>query len=215
MTVSQVDLSSLYDSNIYFVDGGERTLLMDTGTGFNPDPSIASIRRLLAGRELDYLVLTHRHFDHVGGMGRVIREFSPREVMIGEKDAEPIRNGDSEATLGTRFGGTIGKTEAAGLRDGDGIDLGEYVLTVVETPGHTIGSVCLHEREKGILFSGDTFFVNGVGNTTDPTGSADMLAASLRRLSGLEIEGLYPGHGPYLTKGGREQLGAAMRMMGA
>ena len=90
MTVTQVDLSSLYDSNIYFIDGGRKTLLVDTGTGFNPEPSLNSIRKLLNNRRLDYLVLTHRHFDHVGGMARIIKEFSPGRILMGEGDAEPI-----------------------------------------------------------------------------------------------------------------------------
>lgn len=215
MTVTQVDMSTLYDSNIYFVDGGKKTLLVDTGTGFNPEPSLNSIKKLLNGRELDYLVLTHRHFDHVGGTTRIIKEFSPRRIFIGEGDAEPLREGDSEATMGTAFGGKTEKTDVEGLKEGDILDLGDWALIVIETPGHTTGSICLYDAGRKSLFSGDLFFMNGVGNTTDPTGDVRELKASLRKLSGYDIAGLYPGHGPYLIKDGYEQLRGAMRMMGA
>lgn len=215
MTVTQVDLSSLYDSNIYFVDGGGKTLLVDTGTGFNPEPSIKSIRKLLKGRNLDYLVLTHRHFDHVGGMARIIRDFSPGRVLVGEGDAGPLREGDSEATMGTAFGGKIESTDVEGLKEGDVIDLGGWTLTVIETPGHTVGSICLYDAERKALFTGDLFFMNGVGNTTDPTGDPRALKASLRKLEGYDIVCLYPGHGPYLIRDGYQQLRGAVRMMGA
>ncbi|MDD4245507.1 MAG: MBL fold metallo-hydrolase [Candidatus Methanomethylophilaceae archaeon] len=215
MTVTQVDLSSLYDSNIYFVDGGRKTLLVDTGTGFSPEPSIDSVRKLLNGRKLDYLVLTHRHFDHVGGMARIIKEFSPGRVMAGERDAGPLREGDSEATMGTAFGGRIERTAVEGLKEGDVIDLGGRILKVIETPGHTVGSICLYDEEGKALFTGDLFFMNGVGNTTDPTGDVEALRASLRKLAGYDIAGLYPGHGPYLIRDGYQQLRGAMRMMGA
>ncbi|MDD4185256.1 MAG: MBL fold metallo-hydrolase [Candidatus Methanomethylophilaceae archaeon] len=215
MTVTQVDLSSLYDSNIYFVDGGGKTLLVDTGTGFSPEPSINSIRKLLNGRKLDYLVLTHRHFDHVGGMARIIREFSPGRILIGEGDAGPLREGDSEATMGTIFGGKIERTDVEGLKEGDVIDLDGWTLTVIETPGHTVGSICLYGAERKALFTGDLFFMNGVGNTTDPTGDPGALRESLRKLEGYDIVCLYPGHGPYLVRDGYQQLRGAMRMMGA
>lgn len=214
MTVTQVDLSSLYDSNIYFIDGGRKTLLLDTGTGFNPEPSLNSIRKLLGGRSLDYLVLTHRHFDHVGGAARIIKEFSPGRILIGEGDAKPLREGDSEATMGTAFGGRIEKTDVEGLKEGDVLDLGDWTLTVIETPGHTTGSICLYDAERKALFTGDLFFMNGVGNTTDPTGDEGELRESLRKLSGYDIVGLYPGHGPYLIRDGYGQLRGAMRMMG-
>lgn len=190
-------------------------MLVDTGTGFNPEPSLNSIRKLLNNRRLDYLVLTHRHFDHVGGMARIIKEFSPGRILMGEGDAEPIREGDSEATMGTAFGGRIERTDVEGLKEGDVLDLGDWTLTVIETPGHTAGSICLYDAERKALFTGDLLFMNGVGNTTDPTGDAGELKASLRKLSGYDIIGLYPGHGPYLAKGGYEQLRGAMRMMGA
>ena len=117
--------------------------------------------------------------------------------------------------MGTAFGGRIERTDVEGLKEGDVLDLGDWTLTVIETPGHTAGSICLYDAERKALFTGDLLFMNGVGNTTDPTGDAGELKASLRKLSGYDIIGLYPGHGPYQTKGSYEQLRGAMRMMGA
>ncbi len=213
MTIKQIDPVVLFDSNIYLVTGADKTALIDTGTGFNADPLISSIRSELNGRHLDYIILTHRHYDHVGGLGRMIREFSPEKVFAGAKDAEPLRSGDSESTLGTKFGGKIEPMDVVDLREGEILDLGGHRLVVIETPGHTIGSICLFDETTGSLFSGDTVFVGGVGNTVHPTGSSEMLLRSLERLSNIDCMGLYPGHGPSVDRGGREQIEKGLRMM--
>jgi hydroxyacylglutathione hydrolase len=214
MTVQQLVPALLFDSNIYLVAGSERTVLIDTGTGFKADETVKSLREVLAGRKLDYVVLTHRHFDHVGGMGRIISEFSPSAVYAGAKDAEPLRRGDSDSTLGTKFGGKIVPTAVTVLKDGDIIDLGDHRLRCIETPGHTAGSICLLDDSTGDLFSGDTVFIGGVGNTDYPTASLKDLVLSVRKLANLEVNGLYPGHGPSVATGGREQIDRDMKGLG-
>ena len=65
------------------------------------------------------------------------------------------------------------------------------------------------------MFSGDTVFVDGVGNTMHPTGSEKMLIDSLKKLSEVQFSGLYPGHGPIVTSGGQEYVAKGLKMMGA
>jgi glyoxylase-like metal-dependent hydrolase (beta-lactamase superfamily II) len=213
MTIQQVEPAMLYDSNIYLLTGG-RTALIDTGTGFQAGDTIASVRKALNGRGLDIVIITHRHYDHVGGLNAIINEFDP-EVYAGAQDAVPLRAGDSESTLGTAFGGQIRPMDVKDLNDGDVIDIGAHRLRVIRTPGHTIGSISLYDEMTGSLFTGDTVFVDGVGRHDLPTASLDQLIDSLRRLSRLDINGFYPGHGPSVQKGGNEFVLRGLRTVGA
>ena len=213
MSIIQIEPALLFDSNMYLVIGSERTVLIDTGTGFAVNSTIDSLKKGLNGRSLDAVILTHRHYDHVGGLRAIIKEFSPK-LYAGPDDAKPLREGDSDSTLGTKFGGSIDPMDVIDFREGDRIDLGGHVLTPLYTPGHTIGSICVLDEVSGSLFSGDTVFVDGVGNTTHPTGSEKMLIESLKRLNGIEFDGLYPGHGPFVTKDGKRFVEKGLRMMG-
>jgi glyoxylase-like metal-dependent hydrolase (beta-lactamase superfamily II) len=212
MTIEQVELAQLFDSNIYLISS-DKTVLIDSGLGFQADDTIASIRKMLNGRNLDILILTHRHYDHVGGANAIIKEFSPK-VYIGKDDAKPLREGDRASTLGTQFGGSLEPMEVNDLNDGDVIDIGDHKLRVLATPGHTIGSISLFDDVTGALFTGDTVFIGGVGKWTYPTANKNQLIDSLKKLSGLKINGFYPGHGPYIPKGGNEHIINALRMMG-
>ncbi|NLL94202.1 MAG: MBL fold metallo-hydrolase [Thermoplasmatales archaeon] len=210
MAIEQLEKTLLYDSNMFLVIGAERTALIDAGTGFDPDGLVASIGDRLKGRPLDYLLITHRHFDHVGGMKAVVDAFSPK-VVAGEADAVPLREGDSASTLGTDFGGRIYPTEVTGARDGCEMDLGGHVLRVIETPGHTSGSVSFYDTVTKTLFSGDTVFVDGIGRTDLPTASHRQLVESIKKLMELDVVGLCPGHGPSLKEGGSAELRKALR----
>lgn len=215
MAITQVQLASLYDSNIFLVTGTEKTALIDTGTGFASDTICNSVEKMLAGRHLDIVFITHRHFDHVGGLAAIIDRFHPDTVYAGHLDAEPLRQGDSESTLGVKFGGSIPKLDVTDIKDGDLFDLGGHRLRVIETPGHTIGSICILDETTKSLFSGDTFFYEGYGRCDHPTGSIDMLISSLTKLINFDFESLYPGHGPCIKKNGRACLDKAIAATGA
>ena len=82
---------------------------------------------------------------------------------------------------------------------GRAIDFGEFKLQVLETPGHTAGSLCFFEESQGLLFSGDTLFSGSFGRTDLPTGSSENLAESLKKLQKESFKALFPGHGPVLN----------------
>jgi glyoxylase-like metal-dependent hydrolase (beta-lactamase superfamily II) len=192
MVVHQVNPGASSDSNIYLVVGS-RTALIDTGTGSNGRKNIARIKDLLNGRGLDMVILTHFHFDHVGGLAEILAEFGSK-AFAGAGDAPYIKSGDPKYILPDLFYGKAEPVDVAELIEGDTIDLGEHRLRVIDTPGHTCGGICLYDEVTGSLFSGDTVFSSGIGRTDFPTGSTKELESSLKKLSGIDVKMLYPGH---------------------
>jgi glyoxylase-like metal-dependent hydrolase (beta-lactamase superfamily II) len=91
---------------------------------------------------------------------------------------------------------------AVELAEGGEVRFGAIRLTVLHTPGHTEGSVCLYEPDAGLLFSGDTLFRGGWGRVDLPGGDADQMVGSLGRLLTLEdAVRVFPGHGEESTIG--------------
>jgi glyoxylase-like metal-dependent hydrolase (beta-lactamase superfamily II) len=128
------------------------------------------------------------------------------KVFIHEKDAGPIRNGDGWGTLSKMFGENSEAIEVETIAEGDHFSSGEHDFEVIYTPGHTIGSICLYEKKSGILISGDTVFVGGVGRWDLPTGDFDSLVTSIRKLFAFGPESIYPGHGPHAIGNGKQRI---------
>jgi glyoxylase-like metal-dependent hydrolase (beta-lactamase superfamily II) len=96
------------------------------------------------------------------------------------------------------------------LKEGDTI--GDFC--VLNTPGHTLGSICLFCEKEGVLISGDTVFTDGAFGRYDfPGGSRAELTKSLERLVSLNVEGLFPGHGMPVEEGGSRHIAAALRLI--
>lgn len=157
---------------------------------------------------IDTIVLTHCHFDHTAHI-REIAHMCKAKVAIHRDDA----NGLVEDTwsLSMHFGArSPGIAPDIVLADGDTIG----GLRVLHTPGHTRGSCCLFSEQDKVLISGDTVFADGCFGRYDfPGGSRTALAASLDRLAVLDIEGLYPGHGDPVERGGKRHIAAARELM--
>lgn len=211
MVVHQINSGTLFDSNIYLLIG-DRTVLIDTGTGSENSRNIAAIKGLLNGRDLDMIILTHFHFDHIGGLNGMLKEFDS-EALAGSGDAPYIMNGDPNYTLSGLFDGELEQTEVTELMEGDVVDIGEHRLRIINTPGHTSGGICLYDEITRSLFSGDTVFSNGVGRTDFPSGSGRELISSLRKLSELDVKTLYPGHSDISADGNRA-IKYGLMMMG-
>ncbi len=138
--------------------------------------------------QIEAIVLTHGHYDHMANL-RSLAELCKAPVYIGEYDL-PFLN-DDELCLARHFGEHAPGITASALKDGDII--GEF--TVLHTPGHTHGSICLYREEDGALIAGDTLFPHGSFGRTDlPTGSHADLVASINRLAALRIDSLWCGH---------------------
>lgn len=173
-----------YQTNCYIVrrEDSRKALILDPG--YEPE----SILSFLAEKQLtpEAILLTHGHFDHVGAVKELAAETGCR-VYLNEKDL---------AMPPMMTAGPLFYTDT--YAEGDQLTLAEIPVTVLETPGHTPGSVCLIMEDT--LFSGDTLFAGSCGRTDLPCGDSRAMRDSLRRLAALsENYRVCPGHGPSST----------------
>ncbi len=188
------------DSNIYLLGD----TVIDAGTGFNFTRLKMFLNALKLNLEsVKHVINTHGHFDHIGGNGY----FYEADVTIHEADAHIIEQGDVTASYADFFDGKIKpRPVQRKLKEGDTVILNGKDYRVIHTPGHTPGSVCFYNEEKGILFSGDVIFSDGVGRTDMPGGNDDDLAVSMEKISHLKVNKLFPGHGDPVKEGANELI---------
>lgn len=185
-------------------------LLRDEATGFGAivdpggeSPELGSSRILAKcaaeGIDVKYILLTHAHFDHMLSLERV-RDATGAPLCLHKYDAEALT--DPNLSYMAQFAGIHTPCHPAErlLYDGDVLQLGETPLTVMHTPGHTVGSVCYMTGD--IILTGDTLFSGSIGRCDFYGGDDLAMLQSLGKLKGLADKGnfrLYPGHGGATT----------------
>ncbi len=189
MTVETLVVGSL-QTNCYLVyDEATREAFV-----IDPGDEAMRIVHAVAQKSLrvQAVVLTHVHFDHVLACETVCHDLAA-PLYVGAGDEAALT--DDERNLMRYFAphSHLSLTADRLLREGDVLMLGEQTLTVMETPGHTPGSICLLGEE--ILIAGDTLFCGGVGRTDFPGGDTATLRRSLARLMAIEGDRrVFPGH---------------------
>jgi glyoxylase-like metal-dependent hydrolase (beta-lactamase superfamily II) len=183
--------------NCYIVGDMESKEGFIIDPGYDPERIIAFVNGL--GLNIDKIVITHGHADHIAALDEIRRHYGAR-VLIGEKDASML--GDPEANLsdyaGERFA-TSGADQF--LKEGDTVTAGQYTFKVLETPGHSPGSISLIGH--GVVFTGDALFLGSIGRTDFPGSSHETLIESIHtKLLNLPDDTVvYSGHGTDTTIG--------------
>lgn len=184
-----------YQTNCYFVwSDGDTCTVIDPG--YEPQTILLQAKKL--GKTIEAILLTHGHFDHIGAVRDVAAETGCKVYVC-----EPELSMPSRLTTGPVY-----HTDT--YKEGDVLTLSGVTFHVLQTPGHTAGSVCLLAED--CMFSGDTLFRNTCGRTDLPTGSWQQMQQSLKRLADLPKNyAVYPGHGPATTLDEEKQYNPYMQ----
>lgn len=155
------------------------------------------------GLTLQYILLTHGHGDHIGGIPD-IKAKKDVPVFIHEGDAYMLQNANINLSK-LMSGPDIEIIPDRLLKDGEMIKLGALELHIIHTPGHTPGGICI--KVNDILFTGDTLFANSIGRTDFEGGSFEQIIDSIKSklLVYDDQTKVFPGHGPVSTIG-RERI---------
>ena len=150
---------------------------------------------------LRHLIDTHGHFDHVFGNG-FVRDKWGLLPMMHPDDKSVYENSKRTAGLLMRINVNIEITPISReLNEGDVVEFGNHKFSVIHTPGHSPGGVCLYCPEESTLFSGDSLFMHEIGRTDLEGGDYEALINGLKEKI-LPLPGhtkVYPGHGPSTT----------------
>ena len=181
-----------------FIIGCEKTR---KAAVIDPGDDSSQILMKLAEHKLtvEYIINTHGHFDHVGA-NRKLKEATGAKLVIHALDQSMLKVlSETSAAFGLSVENSPPPDQT--VQDGDIIQFGEIILTVLHTPGHTPGGISLHT--DGVVFVGDTLFAGSIGRTDFPGGDFNTLISSIRnKLYSLGDQVIvYTGHGPETTIG--------------
>ncbi len=183
-------------TNCYIVNKKGESSCVVIDPGAEEEKIAAYIQK--KGMKNEAILLTHGHFDHITGVSGLI-SLAGGKVYACEKEREILMdpNMNSSALMGYE----VALEPEIFLRDRQKFTVAGIEFEVMHTPGHTAGGCCYYQREEGLLFSGDTVFMESVGRTDFPTGNSRELLDSLRnKILTLPPEvQIYPGHGPDTT----------------
>ncbi len=193
-----------FSSNVFIVRG-EKTFLVDAGI----DTTKSILQHVESeDLELDRIILTHRHYDHTADVEELSKSLNV-PIYASEPEAEALRAADDRTIIASAFGRDMNPLDVEILEED------EYAgFRIIQTPGHTDGSISMYHPEERILLSGDTVFPDGgVGRTDLPTGDMEQLVNSVKKLLELDVDSMYPGHGHVVKSDAKNHIERALRFI--
>jgi hydroxyacylglutathione hydrolase len=173
----------------------------------DPGDDIEDVLTIIGKHNLQVkqIVITHAHIDHVGGAMK-LRAASGAPILLNQNDYALLKMLDMQAAwIGVP---TPGKVEIdRSVTTGETVAAGSHTATILHTPGHTEGSICLYFPAEKKLIAGDTLFAGSIGRTDLPGGSMPKILRSLHDtvLALPDETVVVPGHGPITTIGEERQ----------
>lgn len=169
----------------------------------DPGDDIAQVLAIIRKHNLQVkqIVITHAHIDHVGGAMK-LRAATGAPILLNENDYALLKMLDEQAAwIGMAAPGKVEIDQS--ITTGDSVKAGNHQASVLHTPGHTEGSICLYFPAEKIVISGDTLFAGSIGRTDLPGGSMQKIMKSLRGtvLALPDETKVVPGHGELTTIG--------------
>ncbi len=186
--------------NTYVIDG-EVPVLIDPGHSRHVGKTLHQMEEDgLSPERVKLIILTHSHPDHMEGVEAFL---NPSAKIAMAKDENRYLT-ESGKLLFEAMGQPVPEFRVDFYLKEGTLKIGKKRFEILETPGHSPGSICLYWPEAKVLLTGDVIFYGGIGRTDFPEGDPELLKKSIERLSRLEVEFLLPGHGEIVQ--GRQEV---------
>lgn len=214
MEIANIKVGPIQTNCYIVVDGGE-AMVVDPGA--QGDRIVAELNKMGAPK-LRYVVLTHGHWDHIGGVPAIIegtgaRLLCHKDDLYRLSDARNLSKLEPQAAA-CFAGGKVSGVTPEPISQGDTVTVGSKAFKVICTPGHTAGSVCLYCAEEGVLFAGDTLFAGGRYGRTDFEGGSmdDMIDTLSSKFIYVDDDAVvFSGHDKSSTMRAERQLNPYLR----
>lgn len=203
------DVRVLPGDSAFLLDNGETSILYDSGFGFTGERIAENIEKVLGAKRLDYILLTHSHYDHALASVKITEKYPEVKVVAGSYAAEIFERPGAKAVMtdldskaAIRYGNENYSIDADKLRvdipvnDSDVITLGNITFRVLNLPGHTRCSVAYYCEEQELLLSCETLGVyNGKSKITPSVlVGCSCTLESIKRVSELKIKNILAPH---------------------
>ncbi len=204
MNIEIIPVTAFQQNCSLIWDDKKNAAIIDPGG--EADKLIKRIEEL--GLNLQAILLTHGHLDHVGAAEKVKQQFNVPILGSNSKDDYWFKGLPQQSEkFGMLFEVATFEPDRWLDKEGEILTIGDFTFEVLHLPGHTPGHIGFIEHQKRVAFTGDVLFNSGIGRTAFPGGNYDEIIASIReKLYRLDDDMIIvPGHGPYTTIGIEKQ----------
>lgn len=174
------------ESNVYFLS--EEKMIIDCGAPYDGSLILQSISSIIDPKKVEIVIFTHLHYDHIANW----EIFSNAKFYASQKEIQSLK----ENRLATILFKEVSDNFNPQLNNIYDLKLPSY-LEVIETPGHTVGSICLYDSKRKVLFSGDTLFdgdFEAIGRMDLSNSKPNQMPLSLEKLKKIDFDFLCAGH---------------------